>query len=202
METLSDLFRKSKLTDITIVVGEKELHFSKYPLMEASAVLTELIEESEDQSRLQLTDVEYDDLVLFLACLHPKQLLSITDENLERVATLADHFEHVGVLKKCEEYIVQQFEMKRDNKDGMYPCFFFHLRIAECCGLSEAVQIGMSSKKVQMAYYSSKSLGPSSQLKGYKGSDDFEELSLETKFEILRIRLEKAEEMINPKFPY
>ncbi|KAK3576259.1 hypothetical protein CHS0354_027061 [Potamilus streckersoni] len=124
------------------------------------------------------------------------------DENLERVATLADHFKHVGVLKKCEEYIVQQFEMSRDTKDGMYPCFFFHLRIAESCGLTEAVQIGMSSKKVQMTYYSSKSLGQSLQLEGYKGSDDFEELSLETKFDILRIRLEKAEEMINSKFPY
>ncbi|KAK3576254.1 hypothetical protein CHS0354_027055 [Potamilus streckersoni] len=124
------------------------------------------------------------------------------NENLESVATVADQFQHVGVLKKCEEYIVQQFKMTRDTKDGMYPCFFFHLRIAEGCGLTEAVQIGMSSKKVQMAYYSSKSLGESLQLEGYKGSDDFEELSLETKIDILRIRLEKAEEMINPRFPY
>ncbi|KAK3576255.1 hypothetical protein CHS0354_027056 [Potamilus streckersoni] len=79
-ETLSDLFRKSKLTDITLVVGEDELHFSKYLLMEASDVLTKLIEESEDKSRLKLTDVEYHDLVLFLACLHPKQLMCITDK--------------------------------------------------------------------------------------------------------------------------
>ncbi|KAK3600754.1 hypothetical protein CHS0354_017047 [Potamilus streckersoni] len=97
-----ELFKKSKATDITIMVGGKALHFAKFPLTQGSDVLAQMIENSADQSRLQLRDVAYNDMIMFLKCLHPKTFESITDKNLEPVTSVAHKFKHEAVPKRFE----------------------------------------------------------------------------------------------------
>ncbi|KAK3600742.1 hypothetical protein CHS0354_017031 [Potamilus streckersoni] len=83
-------------------LGGHQLHFAKFPLIQGSDVLAQMIEKSADQSKLVIDNVAYEDILMFLECLHPKTLESITDKNLQPVLSIAKRFEHKGILKKCD----------------------------------------------------------------------------------------------------
>ncbi|KAL3890957.1 hypothetical protein ACJMK2_003226 [Sinanodonta woodiana] len=190
------LFKKSKATDITFLVEGKELHFAKYPLTEGSDIFTQMIENSADPTVLQLDDVAYNHMIMFLECLHPKTFQSITDTTLEPVLSTAHRFGHAGVKKRCEDYIIQQFNSQGNPPDGMYPQFFFHLQVAERYEMEDAVQVGVSSERVKKAYFSASNQGILSLIhhpKGYKDDENFQQLSFRTKFLILSTRLTTAE---------
>ncbi|KAK3590283.1 hypothetical protein CHS0354_029078 [Potamilus streckersoni] len=200
-----DLFQKSDLTDITLVVEGKELHFAKYPLIAGSSVFTCMIRDSENKSRLVLDDVPYQNMIMFLESLHPKTLKVITDQTLEQVTSIAHRFKHEGILHKCEEYIVERFNSECKSMDEMYPQFFFHLKVADKYGLKKAVQAGVLSKRVEKAYFFSKNLsrfGLNNIIKGYENDKNFNLLSSDTKFEILRRRLKVTEDVIELSDPF
>ncbi|KAK3607697.1 hypothetical protein CHS0354_016721 [Potamilus streckersoni] len=187
-----ELFQKSDLTDITLVVEGKELHFVKFLLIQGSTVFDQMIKSSADPSRLKLDDLLYKDMVMFLECLHPKCFLEINDKNLEPVATIGRKFEYERILQICEQYIIQKFKKVRTTKDRMYPQFFFHLRVADKCGLEEAIETGVSSKQAELAYFSNAKWGR----KGYEYNVNFSQISLETKFRMISNRLKEAEKRI------
>ncbi|KAK3607694.1 hypothetical protein CHS0354_016717 [Potamilus streckersoni] len=187
-----ELFQKSELTDITLIVEGKELHFSKYPLMAGSVVFANMIKDSEDKSRLVLDDVPYDDMIMFLECLHPKRLQVTTDKNLEQVANIAHRFKHEGILYRCEEYIVERLSLKWNSKDEIYSNFFFHLKVADKCEMKNAVKAGVLSKRVEKVYFNANSQWGSSE-KGYENDKDYIQLSSDTKLQILSRRLKSTE---------
>ncbi|KAK3607693.1 hypothetical protein CHS0354_016716 [Potamilus streckersoni] len=105
-----------------------------------------------------------------------------------------------GVLNRCEEYILQQFNFQGNPPDGMYPQFFFHLQLAERYGMEDVVQVGVSSERVKKAYYSMSNQGILRLVhhsKGYKDEESFKQLSYRTKFLILSTRLTIAEAAID-----
>ncbi|KAK3607691.1 hypothetical protein CHS0354_016714 [Potamilus streckersoni] len=186
-----ELFQKSEYTDITLIVEGKELHFAKHPLMAGSTVFANMIKGSEDKSRLELDDVTYCDMINFLECLHPKTLRLITDANLEQVAMISHRFKHEGILYRCEEYIVERFKQKSDSLDGMYPEFFFHLKVADKCEMKRAIQVGVWSAKVEKAFFSTHLWDIINE--GYEHDKDFIQISADTKLQILSRRLKSTE---------
>ncbi|KAL3890958.1 hypothetical protein ACJMK2_003227 [Sinanodonta woodiana] len=97
-DPIPELFRKSELTDITLIVKGNELHFAKYPLIAGSTVFANMVKDSEDKSRLVLQDVPYKDMIMFLECLHPETLQVITD-NL--IVTIFDESFIISVSNPC-----------------------------------------------------------------------------------------------------
>ncbi|KAL3890966.1 hypothetical protein ACJMK2_003232 [Sinanodonta woodiana] len=195
LDPIPALFQKSELTDIILIVEGKELHFAKYPLIAGSTVFANMIKDSKDKSRLVLHDVPFYDMIMFLECLHPETLQIITDANLEQVARIAHRFKHKGILYRCEEYIIEKFNQVPESKDRMYPKFFFHLKVADKCEMEKAVQVGVSSERVEKAYYSG-SNDYYSKTKGYEDNDDFKKLTADTKIQILSRRLRSTEKGI------
>ncbi|KAL3890960.1 hypothetical protein ACJMK2_003229 [Sinanodonta woodiana] len=189
------LFQKSELTDITLIVEGKELHFAKYPLMAGSTVFANMIKDSEDKSRLVLLDVPYKDMIMFLFCLHPETLQDITDENLEKVTRIAHRFKHKGILYRCEQYITEKFKQIPESKDRMYPNFFFHLKVADKFEMGKAIEAGVLTERVEKAYYSGNNDRYSKTL-GYEVNENFKELSADTKIKILSRRLRSTEKGI------
>ncbi|KAL3890961.1 hypothetical protein ACJMK2_003230 [Sinanodonta woodiana] len=177
----ADLFKKTELTDITLIVEGKELHFAKYPLIAGSTVFANMIKK--ENSRLVLHGVRYIDMIVFLKCLHPKTLEVITDSNLEHVARIAHRFKQERILHRCEEYILEKF-----NQDEMYPDFLFYLKVADQCKMNEVIQVGVSSERVKKAFFSRYSY-EFPYTGGYENNEDFKELSADTKVQILSSRL-------------
>ncbi|KAL3857229.1 hypothetical protein ACJMK2_011921 [Sinanodonta woodiana] len=200
-----ELFRKSKGTDITLLISGKELHFGKYPLVQASVVFSRMIEESADQSKLQIDDVAYEDMIIFLECIHPQKLQAITDQNLVNILKIATKFQHEGILAKCEQYILHQFEAKCGTKDRMYEQYFFHLKSAEQFGLERVLNVGISSVRLEKAYFSSQRFAINftpRNVTGYEHNEYFCGLSPETKMKILAQRVRALEKKTDRENPY
>ncbi|XP_061176173.1 kelch-like protein 28 [Saccostrea echinata] len=108
------------ITDIALIVEDREIHTIKAFLMSVSPVLkamfTSKFREKSEQ-RIQFPEKKYDDFVLFLKKLHHKEYLEL-DDKVKRILPLAREYETAQIVKDCEAWMISRLSVKKSKENA------------------------------------------------------------------------------------
>ncbi|XP_046365130.1 BTB and MATH domain-containing protein 38-like [Haliotis rufescens] len=107
----------SALTDVALVVEGKKLHVSKALLCLASPAFLKMFEgDFKDKTEVPIADKKYADFVEFLLCFHPSTCKPVQRETLDVLLALADEYEVESLKQRCEQFVLNMFQLKNDKK--------------------------------------------------------------------------------------
>ncbi|CAI2352690.1 unnamed protein product [Caenorhabditis sp. 36 PRJEB53466] len=105
--------RMRKMTDVVLVIEGKQLHVSKKILSHQSAVFAQMFASS-SRAHHEIRDAKLEDFVRFLELVYNYDT-DISEENIERVLKLIEHFKAPECFERCD-VIVKKMEFKDTMK--------------------------------------------------------------------------------------
>ncbi|XP_062590742.1 kelch-like protein 3 [Saccostrea cucullata] len=98
-------------TDVILEVEGMDIHLNKQALADHSSVFKAMFESEfseKNKDRISLPGKKYGDFVTFLHTFYyPGFLAPITEQNVLRIACLADEYQIIDVKEKCESFILE-----------------------------------------------------------------------------------------------
>ncbi|XP_071099143.1 BTB and MATH domain-containing protein 38-like [Haliotis cracherodii] len=176
-------------TDLALTVEGKQLYVNKDMLIHVSPVFAVMFTgdfKESSQSEIPLPDKKYGDVVELLQCAFPSTKdHPITRENLDVVLHLADEYGIEFLEQRCERFITNSLKVtgNMSNKDLIH-----YLFLADAYDLKTATK---SCTDVALG----KEYGDYA---GLNKTEGFEEISLETRFDLVLKRLIFIEQKAKP----
>ncbi|XP_061177378.1 BTB and MATH domain-containing protein 38-like [Saccostrea echinata] len=109
------------ITDITLIVEDKEIHTVKAILMSASPVFKAMFTldfKEKTAQKIPLPEKKYKDFVLFLLRIFPKEYIELNEEKIKRILPLAREYETTQILKDCEAWMISRLSVKKSTEDA------------------------------------------------------------------------------------
>ncbi|GMR54729.1 hypothetical protein PMAYCL1PPCAC_24924, partial [Pristionchus mayeri] len=95
------------MSDVTLIVEEKEIHVGKQYLSSISTVFRTMFDEnsSDVPNRIVLNGVKYQDCIEFLRWIYPSHVKNLEEDALSRVAALAKRFNVIFVIDQIARFL-------------------------------------------------------------------------------------------------
>nr|XP_022302825.1 uncharacterized protein LOC111110563 [Crassostrea virginica] len=99
-------------TDVVIRVDDKRMHLSRGTLMQASPVFRKMLGSNgkEKQAEITLPEKSYEEVILFLRCISPREFVKLDEESIGVVLPLAHEYQVKATLQKCEDWLLTEME--------------------------------------------------------------------------------------------
>nr|XP_022297710.1 uncharacterized protein LOC111107052 [Crassostrea virginica] len=99
-------------TDVVIRVDDKSMHLSRGTLMQASPVFRKMLSSygKEKQAEITLPEKSYEEVVLFLRCISPREFVKLDEKSIDVVLPLAHEYQVKATLQKCEDWLLTEIE--------------------------------------------------------------------------------------------
>nr|XP_022301674.1 uncharacterized protein LOC111109741 isoform X2 [Crassostrea virginica] len=99
-------------TDVVIRVDDKRMHLSRGTLMQASPVFRKMLNSNgkEKQAEITLPEKSYEEVVLFLRCISPREFVKLDEESIDVVLPLAHEYQVKATLQKCEDWLLTEIK--------------------------------------------------------------------------------------------
>ncbi|GMT29615.1 hypothetical protein PFISCL1PPCAC_20912 [Pristionchus fissidentatus] len=107
---LFDFSQPSELTDVCLIIQEKQVHVGKQYLAMCSPVFKTMFFGNYDEktkTEIELHDVEHAEFLELLHTVYPSQS-KVTAENVESLLSLADRFEITMVTNMAENFLMKE----------------------------------------------------------------------------------------------
>ncbi|KAK7116045.1 BTB and MATH domain-containing protein 38-like [Littorina saxatilis] len=161
-------------TDVTFDVEGKQLHFSKHLLQMSSPVFDRMFTsdfKEKESSVIPLPGKTYQAMDTFLRQLHPAHCWKpITDGDLEALLQLADEYQVKHVQERCQKFMEAQIST------SYITCVLLYLRLCD------------KHKFEQTRTKAIESLASQGRVKTWESCDEFKQLTLSTKYDLVRAR--------------
>ncbi|XP_062602768.1 kelch-like protein 15 [Saccostrea cucullata] len=112
-----DLFPEEPgITDITLVVEDKEIHTAKAILMCASPVFKTMFTsdfKEKTAQKIHFPEKKYDDFALFLLKIFPQEYIELDEDKVIRILPLAREYETQQIVKDCEAWMISRLSWKK-----------------------------------------------------------------------------------------
>ncbi|XP_062585054.1 uncharacterized protein LOC134246708 [Saccostrea cucullata] len=115
------------ITDLILMVENKELYVTKVILMRSSPVFRVMFTsdfKEKNESTISFPEKKYEDFVLFLRSFHPGEHLELNISVIESILPLAREYAIDVLMKNCEEWLLVDVKTRTEDVHYQAKCFY------------------------------------------------------------------------------
>ncbi|GMR55515.1 hypothetical protein PMAYCL1PPCAC_25710, partial [Pristionchus mayeri] len=143
-----DFSSASMLSDVTLVVEDKELHVNKQYLSSISTVFRRMFDDSSSgaNNRYPLEEVNYQDCVEFLRWIYPSSIKNFEEDGISRMLALAKKFNVPFIIDQIADFL----HGTRDIFLALKIILHFGYEKSSCREPTLASRLGMSNERLSL----------------------------------------------------